>query len=244
VQDPYSFRCAPPVLGAALDALRYVKLAVEQELGAVTDNPLVFPGAAGNGGVTASIISAGNFHGMPLAIPLDVATIALSHIAGISERRTFAMLAASDPYSGLQPYLAPQPGLQSGLMIAQYTAAACCNEIIGLATPASVANISTSAGIEDYNSFGPRAGAKAARALELARSVVAIELLCAAQGIDLHRPLRSGDAVESLHARIRDAVPTLDTDRPLTPDIEAMTTLLRTDLPFPAEAPPLLLASP
>lgn len=256
VQDPYSFRCAPPVLGAALDAVRYVKLAVERELGAATDNPLVFgwrspSGAAPHQATDApahpaednpegavpptaaapSIISAGNFHGMPLAIPLDTLTIALAHVAGISERRTFAMLAASDPASGLTPYLAPKPGLQSGLMIAQYTAAACCNEIIGLATPASVANISTSAGIEDYNSFGPRAAAKAARALELTRSVVAIELLCAAQGIDLHRPLRSGDAVEHLHERIRARVPALTEDRPLTPDIEQISALLlETDL--------------
>ncbi len=219
VQDPYSFRCAPPVLGAALDAARYVKLALENELGAVTDNPLVFD----NG----DIISAGNFHGMPLAIPLDTLTIALSHIAGISERRTFAMLAASDPASGLQPYLAPQPGLQSGLMIAQYTAAACCNEIIGLANPASVANISTSAGIEDYNSFGPRAAAKAERALSLTRSVIAIELLCAAQGVELHRPLRSGAAVERLHARVRELSPSFTEDRPITPDIESITALLR-----------------
>ncbi|MFG0260498.1 MAG: histidine ammonia-lyase [Phycisphaerales bacterium JB041] len=220
VQDPYSFRCAPPVLGAALDAARYVKRAVEHELGGVTDNPLIFE----NG----DIISAGNFHGMPVAVPLDVLTIALSHVAGISERRTFAMLAASDPASGLTPYLAPKPGLQSGLMIVQYTAAACCNEIIGLANPASVANISTSAGIEDYNSFGPRAAAKAERALMLTRSVVAIELLCAAQGIDLHRPLRSGDGVERLHAALRDIVPTLSEDRPQTPDIEAICAMLTT----------------
>ena len=136
------------------------------------------------------------------------------------------MLAASDPACGLTPYLAPKPGLQSGLMIAQYTAAACCNEIIGLANPASVANISTSAGIEDYNSFGPRAAAKAERALELTRAVVAIELLCAAQGLDLQRPLRSGHAVERLHARIRDLVPALQEDRPITPDIEAITAFL------------------
>lgn len=219
VQDPYSFRCAPPVLGAALDAARYVKQAIEHELGAVTDNPLVFD----NG----DIISAGNFHGMPLAIPLDTLTIALAHIAGISERRTFAMLAAADPACGLTPYLAPKPGVQSGLMIAQYTAAAACNEIIGLANPASVANISTSAGIEDYNSFGPRAAAKAERALDLTRHVIAIELLCAAQGLDLHRPLRSGHAVERLHAKLRELVPPLRDDRHITPDIEALTAFLR-----------------
>ncbi len=232
VQDPYSFRCAPPVLGAALDAVRYVKVAIENELGAVTDNPLVFD----NG----DIISAGNFHGMPLAIPLDLLTIALSHIAGISERRTFAMLAASDPACGLQPYLAPQPGLQSGLMIAQYTAAACCNEIIGLANPASVANISTSAGIEDYNSFGPRAATKAARALSLTRSVIAIELLCAAQGLDLHRPLRSGDGVDRLHRRVRELVPSLHEDRSITPDIEALTAFLGSPDAAGVLPPPLL----
>lgn len=232
VQDPYSFRCAPPVLGAALDAARYAKRSIEHELGGVTDNPLIFE----NG----DIISAGNFHGMPLAIPLDVLTIALSHIAGISERRTFAMLAASDPASGLTPYLAPKPGLQSGLMIVQYTAAACCNEIIGLANPASVANISTSAGIEDYNSFGPRAAAKAERALSLTRSVVAIEMLCAAQGIDLHRPLRSGEGVERLHTALRDIVPTLSEDRPQTPDIEAISAMLASPS-APAQLPPSML---
>jgi histidine ammonia-lyase len=221
VQDPYSFRCAPPVLGAALDAARYAAAAVQRELSAVTDNPLVFP--------SGDIISAGNFHGMPLAIPLDTLTIALSHVAGISERRTFAMLAASDPVSGLTPYLAPKPGLQSGLMIAQYTAAACCNEIIGLANPASVANLSTSAGIEDYNSFGPRAAAKAERALHLTRHVVAIELLCAAAGLDLHRPLRSGEAVERVHDALRQRVDPLTEDRALTPDIETLSAFLASE---------------
>ncbi len=232
VQDPYSFRCAPPVLGAALDAARYTRRAVEHELGGVTDNPLVFE--------DGDIISAGNFHGMPLAIPLDTFAIALSHIAGISERRTFAMLAAADPASGLVPYLASKPGVQSGLMIVQYTAAACCNEIIGLASPASVVNISTSAGIEDYNSFGPRAAAKAERALALTRSVVAIEMLCAAQGIDLHRPLRSGDRIERLHAAIRERVPTLADDRSPTPDIEAITALLASRNIGEVLPPPLL----
>lgn len=221
VQDPYSLRCAPVVLGAALDAMHYVKSCVEAELGAVTDNPLVFGGISG-ATTPPVILSAGNFHGMPLAIPLDVATIALSHVAGIAERRVFLMLAASDPESGLRPYLSPRPGLHSGLMIAQYTAAACCNEIIGLATPASVANIPTSAGVEDYNSFGPRSGAKARRALELARSVVAIELLCAAEGLECHRPLRSGAGVERAHRLVREVVPALEVDRPPAPDIAAI----------------------
>jgi histidine ammonia-lyase len=222
VQDPYCLRCAPQVLGAAWDALGYVKGAIERELGAVTDNPLVFANAAANGarGASESIVSAGNFHGMPLAIPLDAASIALAHVAGISERRAFWMLSAHDPESHLPPYLARGAGLSSGLMIAQYVAAACCNEIITLCAPASVANISTSAGIEDYNSFGPRAGLKARRALELTRSVVAIELMCASEGLEYHRPLRSGGGVERAYERVRSLVPRLEHDRPPGPDIE------------------------
>lgn len=226
VQDPYSLRCIPQVLGAAVDALAYIRAAIERELGAVTDNPLVFGGTALQSGVSGEIISAGNFHGMPLAIPLDCAAIALSHIAGISERRTFLMLAAADPEAHLRPYLSPHPGVSSGLMIAQYTAAACCNEIITLCTPASVSNISTSAGIEDYNSFGPRSAAKAARALDLARHVIAIELLCAAQALEYHRPLKSGHGVEAAYSKIRSVIPPLASDRPPSPDIEAISRLI------------------
>ncbi|HRQ72576.1 MAG TPA: histidine ammonia-lyase [Phycisphaerales bacterium] len=212
VQDPYSFRCAPAVLGAAWDAAGYVKLVVERELHAVTDNPLVFDDGA--------VVSGGNFHGLPIAIPLDVLSVPLAHVAGIAERRIFTMLAGSDPASGLRPFLAARPGLQSGLMIVQYTAAACCNELAGLAAPASVVNLPTSAGMEDYNSFGPRAAAKAARALELARYVVAIELLCAAEAVECHRPLRSGDGVERVHAMVRSVVPRFTEDRPLSEDVE------------------------
>lgn len=218
VQDPYSFRCSPLVLGAALDAFLYVRSRVRDELAAVTDNPLVFPDDA--------IISAGSFHGMPVALPLDILGLVLAHVAGIAQQRVFALLAARDPESGLVPHLSPKPGLCSGLMLAQYTAAACCNELVGLAAPATVANIQTSAGIEDYNSFGPRSGAKARRALELARWVVAIELLCAAQALELHRPLRSGHIVERAWQRIRIVVPPLTTDRPLGPDIEALARLV------------------
>ena len=224
VQDPYSLRCMAQVIGAAADCFAYVRACVERELGAVTDNPLVF---AGSGDGVGDVVSAGNFHGMPLAIPLDAATIGISHIAGISERRTFWMLSAFDAESHLRPYLSPEPGLNSGLMIAQYTAAALCNEIIGLATPASVANIGTSAGIEDYNSFGPRAAAKARRAVDLAMHVVAIELICAAQGIEAHRPLKSGRGVERVHGTLRRVVPTLEKDRPPAPDIAAVVGLIR-----------------
>lgn len=228
VQDPYSLRCIPQVLGAAWDAAAYVRGPMEAELGAVTDNPLVFADSASGAGGSEqeSIVSAGNFHGMPLAIPLDTLAISLSHIAGIAERRVFLMLAAFDSEMQLKPYLSPVPGLHSGLMIAQYTAAACCNEIVGLTMPASVANVPTSAGMEDYNSFGPRSAAKAARALELARMVVSIELLCAAQGVEAHRPLRSGTGVEAAIAKIRSGVATLTHDRPLTTDIESISRLV------------------
>ncbi len=221
VQDPYSFRCCPAVLGAAWDAFIYVRQRVTAELGAVTDNPLVLE-ENGRG----EIVSGGNFHGMPVALPLDVLSIALSHVAGISERRVFYMLSGSEPEAALPTFLTPQAGLQSGLMIAQYTAAACCNELIGLANPASVANLSTSAGMEDYNSFGPRSAAKAARATELVRAVIAIELLCAATGLDHHRPLRSGRAVEAGFALIRERVAPLTSDRPPAPDIRAIEELI------------------
>ena len=220
VQDPYSLRAAPTVLGAVVRAAGVLTSDIEAELGAVTDNPLVFAGGEG------AIVSGANFHGMPLALPLDYLAIALSHLAGIAERRVYLMTGAFEPESHLKPFLAPRPGLQSGLMIAQYTAAAACNEIIGLATPASPANITTSAGMEDYNSFGPRAAAKAQRSLELARHVIAIELLCAAQAIEHHRPLKSGRGVEKAHAIIRKSVNKLGDDRSPTPDIEAISGLI------------------
>ncbi len=223
VQDPYSLRAGPTVLAAALDGASALHAALSAELAAATDNPLVFAGS----GRASPIVSGANFHGMPLAIPLDTLAIALCHLAGISERRTYLLTGAFEPESHLKPFLAPRPGLQSGLMIAQYTAAACVNEMIGLATPASVANLSTCAGMEDYNSFGPRSAAKARRTLELAEHVVAIELLCAAQALEHHRPLKSGKGVEAAHARIRRVVPRLEDDRPLTPDIEAIVGLIR-----------------
>ncbi|MCA9299098.1 MAG: aromatic amino acid lyase, partial [Phycisphaerales bacterium] len=123
--------------------------------------------------------------------------------------------------------LTPRPGVCSGMMIAQYTAAACCNEIITLSTPASVVNLSTSAGIEDYNSFGPRAGAKLRQAIDRARTVVAIELLCAAEAIEYHRPLRSGEGVERAHASIRQRVARLTADRVLAPDIASIEDQIR-----------------
>ena len=221
VQDPYSFRCSPAVLGAAWDLFQYVKQTVIAELAAVTDNPLVFSGPG-----REEVVSGGNFHGMPLALPLDCLAIAVAHVAGIAERRVYHMLSGTDPEAELPTFLTPQAGLQSGLMISQYTAAACCNEIIGLTQPASVINLPTSAGMEDYNSFGPQSAAKAVRAIQLARSVVAIELMCASQGLDHHRPLRSGDIVERAYQAIRQVVPPLAEDRPPAPDIRAIEILI------------------
>jgi histidine ammonia-lyase len=223
VQDPYSLRCAPVVLGAALDAIRFCRGIVERELGAVTDNPLIFPREPAH---ARQFVSAGNFHGMPLAIALDTLAIALSHIAGIAERRVYYILTASDAENPLNPHLSPVPGLHSGLMIAQYTAAACCNELIGLATPASVANIPTSAGMEDYNSFGAHSALKVRRALERATQVVAIELLCAAEALEYQRPMLSGKGVETAHATVREVVAKRTADRPPARDIAALERLI------------------
>ena len=223
VQDPYSLRAMPQVLGAVLDGFRHVESVVERELGAVTDNPLVFAAGAGGEG---DIVSGGNFHGMPLAIALDLFAVLCSHLAGISERRTFWVVSGFDHFVGLRPYLATDPGVDSGLMIAQYAAAACVNEIATLANPASVTNIPTSAGIEDYNSFGATSALKATRCLSLARSVVAIELLVMAEALEQHRPLKSGAGVEKAHATVRTRVPKLSRDRAPSPDIRAIESLV------------------
>jgi histidine ammonia-lyase len=222
VQDPYSLRCAPAVLGAAWDAFCFVRDRVAAELHAVTDNPLVLT----RGGGGAEVVSAGNFHGMPVAIPLDVLAIATAHVATISERRVYWLLSAREAESGVPRFLARRAGLESGLMIAQYAAAACVNELAGLASPASVVNIPTSDGMEDVNSFGPRGAAKAWRGLDLLESVVAIELLCGAEGLEFHRPLRSGEGVERVHAAVRRVVPARTGDRPPAPDIDAIRALV------------------
>jgi histidine ammonia-lyase len=223
VQDPYSLRCAPVVLGAALDGIRFARGLVERELGAVTDNPLIF---APDPAHARQFVSASNFHGMPLALALDTLAIALNYIAGISERRVYYILAASDAENPLNPHLSPVPGLHSGLMIAQYTAAACCNELISLAMPASVANLPTSAGMEDYNSFGAHSALKARRALERTTQVVAIELLCAAEALEYQRPMRSGNGVEAAHATVREVVAKRTADRPPSEDIAALEGLI------------------
>jgi histidine ammonia-lyase len=213
VQDPYTLRCAPQVLGAVADALDYVAGALERELDAVTDNPLIFPD-------DGDVLPGGNFHGQPLSLPLDHLALAACELAAFSERRTFALLSPS--YAGLPPFLTPRPGLSSGLMIAQYAAAALVNECQVLAHPAGAGSIPTSAGQEDFNSMGALAALKATTAVRYAAHVVATELICACQGLEFHRPLRSTDALESALARVREYVAPLDEDRSLAAELEAL----------------------
>ena len=219
VQDPYTLRCAPQVLGAIADALAYVTGAVERELGAVTDNPLAFP-------ERGDIVSGGNFHGQPLSLPLDHLALALCELASFSERRIYALL--SPGYAGLPPFLTPRPGLSSGLMIAQYAAAALVNESQVLAHPAGAGSIPTSAGQEDFNSMGATAALKARTAVENAAHVIATELVCAVQGLEFHRPLRSTEALETAAARVRERVPRVEEDRSLAAELAGLADGLRT----------------
>ncbi|MGH9313746.1 MAG: histidine ammonia-lyase [Vicinamibacterales bacterium] len=213
VQDPYSLRCAPQVHGAARDALAFVRRTVEVEANAATDNPMVFA-------VEGEVVSGGNFHGAPVAVAADLAAIAVAQLATISERRSDRLL--NPALSGLAPFLTRQSGLHSGLMMAQVTAAALVSEIKTLAHPASVDTIPTSAGREDHVSMSMGAALKAARAVALARDVVAVELLCACQAIDLLAPLQTSPALARVHARVRETVPALGADRPPSPDIAAI----------------------
>jgi histidine ammonia-lyase len=219
VQDPYTLRCAPQVIGAVDDALAYVRGALEVELGAVTDNPLVFPD-------DGQVISGGSFHGQPLSLPLDHLSLALAELASFSERRTYALL--SPGYAGLPRFLSPQPGLGSGLMIAQYVAAALVNECQMLAQPAGAGSIPTSAGQEDFNSMGALAALKARTAVENAAQVIATELVCACQGLEFHRPLRTTPVLEEAVARVREVVPRVEEDRSLADELGRLAGALRT----------------
>ena len=221
VQDPYTMRCAPQVFGAIRDAVEYCSNIFERELDAVTDNPLVFP-------EDDDVLSGGNFHGQPLAIALDFLAIALAQLASFSERRIFNLLGPHDWDEGGAPqFLTPNPGLNSGFMIAQYVAAALVNEIKILAHPASIDSIPTSAGMEDFNSMGATSAFKVQRILEQARQVVAIELMCAAQMLEFRRPLQPGLGVQGAFEIVRAIVPKLEHDRTLAPDIAALTTAVK-----------------
>ncbi|NNF56783.1 MAG: histidine ammonia-lyase [Rhodothermaceae bacterium] len=220
VQDPYSVRCVPQVHGASRDALTHMAQVVETEVNSVTDNPLVFADDEGQ----PDLISAGNFHGQPLALAFDYAAIALAEWASISERRTYLLL---DGYDGLPPFLIAESGLQSGLMIPQYTAAALVSENKTLAHPASVDSIPSSKGQEDHVSMGAWGALKGLQVLENAERVLAIELLCAAQALDFRRPLKAGRGVEAAHAAVRTRVLFRESDRSFTADLTAVTDLVR-----------------
>ena len=218
LQDAYSLRCMPQVHGASRDALSHVCDVVTRECNAVTDNPLVFAD-------TDDVISAGNFHGQPVALVMDYAKIAIAELANISERRVEHML---DPaVSGLPAFLSRQGGLNSGLMISQYTAASLVSENKVLAHPASVDSIPTSANQEDHVSMGTTSARQCAMILENATWVIAIELLNAAQALDFHAPLVPGPGVGAARDAVRRVVPPLETDRVLTPDLEAVRGIMR-----------------
>ncbi len=217
VQDAYSLRCIPQVHGASRDVLAHVREVIEREMNSVTDNPLVFPDSD-------EVISAGNFHGQPVALAMDYAKIAIAELANISERRVEYML---DPdLSGLPAFLARQSGLHSGLMLSQYTAASLVSENKVLAHPASVDSIPTSANQEDHVSMGVTAARQARMILENARWVIAIELVNAAQALEFHRPLEPGVGVKAALQAIRRVVPPLEADRILTPDVQAVRALM------------------
>lgn len=217
LQDPYSLRCMPQVHGAVRDALDQLERVLTIEMNAATDNPLVFP--------DGRVVSGGNFHGEPLALSADYAKAAVAELAAISERRSARLV--DGHLSGLPPFLTDAPGLRSGLMIAQYAAAAMVNELQVLAHPASVDSLPTSANQEDHVSMGATAALHLAATVEKARTVLAIEALCAAQGLDYRAPMRPGAGVARAHRLVRERVPHLAEDRPPSPDIGALAELLR-----------------
>jgi len=232
VQDAYSVRCTPQVLGAVADAIRFAREIASIELNASTDNPLVFE--------SGEILSGGNFHGQPIAQALDVLAIGLTTLQAIAERRV-ERLVNPDLSQGLPAFLTRDPGLCSGYMMVQITAASLVAESRALAVPASIGSIPTDANQEDFVPMGMAAAFKARRILENARRVVAAELLCAAQGLEFLRPLRPGRGVEALFQRLRDprrGVSALADDRAPGPDLERVTALIESGALDPAPGLP------
>ena len=220
VQDAYSLRCTPQVHGAVRDALEQARAIAEVELNSATDNPLVFVRENGEG----DIVSGGNFHGQPLAMAADQAAVAIATLGGISERRTEQM---TNPLTSLLPaFLTPEPGLNSGFMLAQVTAAALASENKALATPHSVDSISTSGNQEDYVSMGMSGARRLKRMLANLRNIVAIELMCGCQGIDLLAPLKTGTLAQLAYDLVRGKSAKVIEDRPLAADIEAVSALV------------------
>jgi histidine ammonia-lyase len=219
VQDAYSLRCTPQVHGAVRDFLSQARATTQIELNSATDNPLVFVREQ-----HGDIISGGNFHGQPLAMASDQIAIAIATLSGISERRIEQM---TNPLTSLLPaFLTPEPGLNSGFMIAQVTAAALTSENRALATPHSVDSISTSGNQEDYVSMGMGGARRLERMLRNLQYILAIELLCACQGIDLLAPLKTGALATQAYQAVRAKSPKVTTDRPVAPDINAVSSLI------------------
>jgi len=218
VQDPYSLRCQPQVMGACLDVMNAAALTLLTEANGVTDNPLVLP-------ETGESLSGGNFHAEPVAFAADQLALAIAEIGALSERRIALLIDAA--LSGLPPFLTPESGVNSGFMIAHVTAAALASENKSLAHPASVDSLPTSANQEDHVSMATFAARRLSDMAENTAAIVAIELLAAAQGIDFRRPLQSSEALEDAHLLIRTVAPRLDADRYLALDIEAVTPLVR-----------------
>ena len=217
VQDPYSFRCMPQVHGASKDTISYVKSVIEIEINSATDNPTVFPDED-------LIISAGNFHGQPIALPMDMLTLALSELSNISERRIYKLISGQ---RGLPNFLVAKPGLNSGFMIPQYTAASIVSQSKGLCMPASADSIPSSQGQEDHVSMGANAATKLVRVVENTERVLAIELFNAAQALEFRRPLRSSWTIEKIFAQYRKVVPFIDDDRYMHPLIEKSVEFIR-----------------
>jgi histidine ammonia-lyase len=250
VQDPYSVRCVPQVHGAVRDALDHLRRVLDIEMNSATDNPLIFPeggvvdeDALATGG--GMVISGGNFHGEPMALALDFAKLAISELGAISERRT-ALLLDERLSDGLPAFLAPQSGLDSGMMILQYTAAALASENKVLVHPASADSVPTSANQEDHVSMGPIAARHARTVLEHVERILAIELIVGAQALDLRMGLAAtsglapGAGVAEAHRRVRAKITHLDRDREPGGDLAAATQLVRdgalADLVRPATA--------
>ncbi len=217
VQDSYSLRCIPQIHGASRDSIDYICSRVEIELNSVNDNPLIFPDDEAH-------LEGGNFHGQPIALAMDFMAIALSEYANVAERRIERMLNGS--LSSLPRFLAKNGGLNSGLMIAQYTAASLVSENKVLAHPASVDSIPTSANQEDHNSMGSIAARKCFQILKNVQTVFAIEILTACQGIDFHKPLKAGTGNSIAYNTVRKSIPFLENDRIIYTDIEKIKTLL------------------
>jgi histidine ammonia-lyase len=219
VQDAYSLRCTPQVHGAVRDSLAQAREMAAVELNSATDNPLVFVGDR-----SGDIISGGNFHGQPLAMAADQVAVAIATLGGISERRVEQM---TNPLTSMLPaFLTPEPGINSGFMIAQVTAAALTSENKALAVPHSVDSISTSGNQEDYVSMGMSAARRLDRMLQNLRHTVAVELLCACQGIDLLAPLQTGALAKKAYEAVRAKSAKVVQDRPLAPEIEAVSALV------------------